>query len=207
MGKEFNRKLLVEGKDDQHVILALCKKFNIAQNFEVIDCEGITKLEEQIPIRLKTHGIETIGIIIDADANIESRWKSLSALLSFSGYNVPDKLPSTGLILNPPNKVKIGVWIMPDNNLNGMLEDFMRFLVPEDDKLLTIAKDSLTEIENENLNKYLLIHKSKALIHTWLAWQDDPGTPMGLAITKKYLTTEKEICTRFIEWIKLTFSE
>ena len=49
-------------------------------------------------------------------------------------------------------------------------------------------------------------HKSKAFIHTWLAWQEDPGTPMGLAITKKYLSTnDKVLCNSFIEWLNLLF--
>ena len=46
----YNKKLLVEGKDDQHVIWALCEKFKVEKSFEVIDCEGIDKLIEQIPI-------------------------------------------------------------------------------------------------------------------------------------------------------------
>jgi hypothetical protein len=34
--EKFDKKLLVEGNDDQHVILALCKKFDIAETFDVI---------------------------------------------------------------------------------------------------------------------------------------------------------------------------
>jgi hypothetical protein len=37
------------------------------------------------------------------------------------------------------------------------------------------------------VRKFALGHFAKAHIHTWLAWQSDPGTPMGLALTKKYL--------------------
>jgi hypothetical protein len=43
----------------------------------------------------------------------------------------------------------------------------------------------------------------KAHVHTWLAWQEEPGTPMGLAITKKYLkNVHSEPCLRFISWIR-----
>jgi hypothetical protein len=68
--EKFNKKLLVEGNDDQHVIWALCEKFKVPKTFDVIDCEGIDKLNEQIPIRFKQSGIESLGLIIDADSEI-----------------------------------------------------------------------------------------------------------------------------------------
>ncbi len=96
---------------------------------------------------------------------------------------------------------------MPNNSLNGMLEDFISFLVPQDDQLITVARDTLESIEKKKLNKYSVAHKSKALIHSWLSWQTDPGTPLGLAITKRYLTTDDITCLALINWLKAAFSE
>ena len=90
---------------------------------------------------------------------------------------------------------------MPDNKDNGMLEDFISFLIPEDDKLLLVVDSTLNEIEMKQLNRYSEIHKSKARIHTWLAWQEDPGAPLGISITKKYLTNDAEICNNLINWL------
>jgi len=137
--EKFTKKLLVEGNDDQHVIWALCEKFKVAETFDIIDCEGIDKLNEQIPVRFKQSGIDTLGIIIDADTEIKNRWTSLKGLLSAQGFAVPDDLPPTGLVLKSEANLKVGVWIMPNNNLNGMLEDFISFLVPKEDKLLPIV--------------------------------------------------------------------
>lgn len=198
----FNKKLLVEGNDDQHVIWALCEKFTVTENFDVIDCEGITKLYEQLPVRFKQAQVDTIGLIIDADSEIKDRWKSISALLSLQGFTIPEEIPLEGLILKGNSEVKIGVWIMPNNNQNGMLEDFISFLVPKEDKILPIVNDTLTNIENQGLNQYSLIHKSKATIHSWLSLQADPGTPMGLGITKRYLTTDEETCLKLVNWLK-----
>ena len=94
---------------------------------------------------------------------------------------------------------------MPDNNNRGMLEDFISYLIPTDDKLLPIVDNTLAGIEKQKLNKYSDEHKSKAKIHTWLAWQEDPGTPIGLSITKKYFSTDEEICQRFINWLTELF--
>jgi len=102
--------------------------------------------------------------------------------------------------------VSIGIWIMPNNDIDGMLEDFISFLIPKEDKLLPIASQTLDNIERENLNKYIPAHKSKALIHSWLSWQEDPSTPMGQAITKKFLTTDTDICSKLISWISEAFN-
>lgn len=205
--REFNKKLLVEGKDDQHVIIALCKKFDLLENFDIINCQGIDEVFIQIPVRLKESEIRTIGIIIDADTDIKKRWNSISTILNAAGYTLPINIPSNGLIINDVNKSKIGIWIMPNNNLNGMLEDFISFLIPADDKLLPIVNTTLQNIEEQNLNKYSINHKSKALIHTWLAWQEDPGTPLGQSITKKYLSTDKETCLKLINWLTELFND
>lgn len=200
----FTKKLLVEGNDDQHVIWALCEKFSISKTFDVVDCEGINNLLAQISVRLKQSGITAVGIVIDADTNIANRWDSVKGTLNTLNLNCPDDLPSQGLIVEN-DEIKLGVWIMPDNNLNGMLEDFISFLVPQNDQLFPFAIQALQTIEERGLNKYQAIHKSKALIHSWLSWQDDPGTPMGLAITKRYLTTDVEKCSLFIQWLNQLF--
>lgn len=79
--KRFNKLLLVEGNDDMHVMLAICKKFDIGHNFEIVDCKGIDNLYPQIPVRFKESGINTVGIIIDADIDLQKRWRQVSSIL------------------------------------------------------------------------------------------------------------------------------
>ena len=200
----FSKILLVEGKDDQHVILALREIHKMQKSFDIVDCRGIEQLFEAIPVHFKRSGIDTIGIIIDADVDINARWNTLKSVLSKTGFIVPDVFPKTGLILQN-NDQKAGVWIMPDNKDNGMLEDFISFLVPENDQLLPVVDSTLNKIEMKQLNNYSIVHKSKARIHTWLAWQKEPGTPLGLSITKRYLTTNKITCQNLINWLTELF--
>ena len=162
----YVKQLLVEGKDDLHVISALCKKHIISENFNIIACKGIDDLFKVVPTVVINPNFNTIGIIIDADSDIIMRWSTLKNILSNKGFNIPNDLPSLGLICRNGDEVKVGVWIMPDNNLNGMLEDFVKFLIPENDPCLVIANATLEKIETQKLNKYAAIHKSKALIHT-----------------------------------------
>jgi len=203
--EKFKQKLLVEGKDDLHVIYALCQKFDLKENFDVIDCNGIDNLFEQIPVRLKTD-ILTLGVIIDADDDLNTKWNTIKKILKRKNIDIEEELPKKGLLSKSTHNLNIGVWIMPDNNLKGKLEDFIKFLVPKTDQLLSIAKNDLQNIENLSLNKYQHKDRSKALIHTWLAWQKDPGTPIGQSITKKYLDTDIEICSIFINRLNQLFN-
>ena len=203
MSRTKSKQLLVEGNDDMHVVLALCEKFNLKENFDIIDLEGIDTLLKNIPVRLKTDNLETLGIIIDADKNISTQWEKLKKIFANSGYPTDGILSLDGFIQKNPDGIKIGVWIMPNNHLPGMLEDFIKFLIPPDDKLLPVIQAHLENIEEKNLNKYnKKIHKAKALVHSWLAVQENPGTPIGLSITKKYLTTDEETCSKLINWLK-----
>ena len=94
---------------------------------------------------------------------------------------------------------------MPDNKLPGMLEDFVIYLIPSEDKLREKAAVILNEIETEKLNSYSLTHRPKALIHTWLAWQSKPGMPMGQAITAKALSNDSTIARIFVTWLNNLF--
>ena len=102
----------------------------------------------------------------------------------------------------------IGVWIMPDNLQSGMLEDFVRYLIPENDLLYPFVDTVLAQIETDDIaNRYNPnVHRAKAFIHTWLAWQKDPGTPMGLALTKTYLDHNTALCLRFVDWLNRLFN-
>ncbi len=202
----MNKILLVEGQNDLHVFKNIFKKHNVNESFDVKDKEGLDKLLISIPILLKTD-IDIIGIVIDADVNISSRWDSIKNIFDKAGYSMPDTPTENGLIVKKYNSPTVGIWIMPDNAENGMLEDFVKFLIPANDDLLPEVEDALLSIEDKDLNRYKPIHKSKAKINTWLAWQEDPGTPMGLAIEKTYLTTNNKLCKLFVEWINKLFNE
>lgn len=203
--EKFPNKLLVEGNDDQHVIWALCEKYSITKNFDVIDCNGFNSLLNQIPVRLKQSDIRVLGIIVDADLDFQSRWTFLRNQILKLNFEIPESIPKNGLIVENTSNLRLGLWIMPDNNLNGMLEDFLNFLIPKEDKLQKIAVNTLKKIEESQNNLYPIQHRTKALIHTWLSWQESPGTPFGLSITKKYLSVDEPSCRIFTNWIRQLF--
>ena len=158
-----NSKLLVEGKDDLHIISAICKKYLVIENFEIKNCEGKdnilkkNKLDEQLSIQFKGYEKKSIGIVLDADNDFDKRWNEIKNILKKFDFHFPIDSPKEGLILSNEKEQKIGVWIMPNNDSKGMIEDFVSFLIPNNDKLLEITNQTLEFIESQNLNKYSLI--------------------------------------------------
>ena len=207
------RQLLVEGKNDQHVIWALCNQHQLPENFSVEIPEekgtgGIEALLDQLPARLDEPNLQTLGIVVDADQDLLARWQSVANRLNTIGYqNIPTIPPREGWIYAPSDLPKTGVWLMPNNQIPGMLEDFVAHLIPSDDTLYPKAESILQEIETAAINRYTSIHHPKALIHTWLAWQETPGMPMGQAITAQVLSYNATIAIAFIDWLTQLFGE
>ncbi|BAZ09381.1 hypothetical protein NIES4071_11890 [Calothrix sp. NIES-4071] len=204
--------LLVEGKNDIHVIWALCHMYQLPETFSVevanaSETEGIEALLNGLPLKLREKNLEILGIVVDADQDLAARWQAVKSRLRASGYqNIPETLTQSGLVHIEPELPKVGVWLMPNNQLPGMLEDFVKCFIPDDDTLLPKAELVLQEIEQANLNPYTLIHRPKALIHTWLAWQEKPGMPMGQAITARVLHHDSAPAIIFVEWLKRLFN-
>ena len=81
----------------------------------------------------------------------------------------------------------------------------MSFLIPNtNDVLWTIARQSLQQIPVHE-RRFPDIHTIKAQIHTWLAWQEKPGEPIGLAITKRYFDANAPHAQQLIAWVRQLF--
>ncbi len=202
--------ILVEGKSESFVLPELCKKAGIEMNFEIKQQNSIDELKKALKTYLKsTNTLRKVWVIIDADKNIDGAWQSIKDILLRSHkYSFDSKvpLPDGGAIISPidPDDLIIGVWIMPNNRESGMLEDFMLKLVPDGDSLMQEADSIIEKINNERENYKGLfkeVHKSKAKIHTWLAWHDAPGESLSVAIQKRLFDTNTELSRLFSEWL------
>jgi len=206
------QQLLVEGKN-RHVIWALCQQYQLPETFSLEvpqeeGTEGVEALLNGLPEKLKAENLRRLGIVVDADRNLSGRWQSVKHKLSSIGYrDIPQSPPPEGWVCAPsdPYLPRVGVWLMPNNQLPGMLEDFVAYVIPPGGTLHPKAEAILQELEQAGLNRYTLIHHPKALIHTWLAWQKTPAMPMGQAITAQVLSCDCPIALIFIEWLKHLF--
>ena len=197
--------LLVEGKNDRYVLEHLFAHHKIPNAISIKECSGVDNLFERLPVQLKSSGLQRLGVVLDANASLASRWEALRGIFSNAGYSsMPAQPEIFGTVLVEQDRPKLGIWLMPNNTLPGMLEDFVQYLVPNDDTLWKLAEEALQKIPKEE-QRFIDAHRIKAHIHTWLAWQEQPGTPMGLAITKRYLDAQAPSAQQFIAWIRRLF--
>ena len=208
--------LMTEGPDDQHVWANICVRHQLALSedekspgrIHIVPCEGIDRLLETFPQRLKTSDIEAVGVVADADTDVLCRWRSLRNHLVNGKYgNVPDMPDPNGTIVPaPPDSIlpRVGIWLMPDNRTAGILEDFLRFLVPKSTPLFDRAERAVAAIPDDE-RLFNPKDMPKALIHTWLAWQAKPGKPLGLAIQARYLDPEVQEAQVFVSWLQRLF--
>jgi hypothetical protein len=217
-----NRVLLVEGTDDLHVLAHIFKAHGHEGKITIREQEGIDRLKkrlgenlfynllEDLSVELKGSEVVALGIIVDADFNLNARWQSLADKLKDLKYeNIPDLPKSGGTICTGKDLPKIGVWLMPDNTLPGMLEDFVKLLVPEEQKnLLTKAIEAVESIPRDE--RLFITGNSdktaKAQIHTYLAWQSRPGVPYGIAIREKFLKADSPHTENLMKWIRELFN-
>ena len=202
------RVLMVEGPDDEHVVKHICgeRQLGIIETIQAYG--GKDPLLEGIGARLKESDITALGILLDADTDLQARWQSVTHHLKQAGYtDTPDMPSPEGTVIDPPAQSllpRVGIWLMPDNRLPGILEDFLRFLVPVDDPLFAHVEQSLETIP-QGLCRFDQLKQPKARIHTWLAWQEEPGKPLGQAISARYLNPHLPAADTFAGWLQRTF--
>ncbi len=217
---KFRNLLLVEGSDDLHVCIHLLKSHQIkilekdkAERFktfekgkiEIVPKDGIDNLLQTLDVELLRSDLKCLGILVDADEDLTSRWQSLRNILVGSGYSTIPTTPNpSGTVIDENDKPTVGIWVMPDNQLPGILENFCSFLVPANDTLWITAKNTLQQVIQQE-RRFPEQHTIKAHLHTWLAWQEEPGKPIGQAITKRFLDPKAPHAQQFIQWIRQLF--
>jgi hypothetical protein len=197
------RVLWVEGKDDQAVVYGLCVAHAVPKLFDVQPRGGVEALFEGLGLALRGEPIERLGVVVDANGDANARWSAVARIARAEGYSgVPDA-PNAGGTIIPGFEAlpRLGVWIMPDNGSPGALEDFVAMLVPDGDVLWDRAGGAVDSIpERDRL--FPASRRSKAHMHTWLAWQEQPGSPMGQAIGKGDLDAHAPAAQRFVAWLR-----
>lgn len=121
--------LLVEGKQDLRVIPELMEANGINWGtwkkpvVFIRDYDGYQNLidPDVIATELQASGLSALGIMIDADENPLQRWQSIRNACLRNIPDLPEALPGEGLIHVAPDRIRFGVWLMPDNKMNGML--------------------------------------------------------------------------------------
>ena len=162
---------------------------------------GFETLRSSIYNEFNEPGCKILGILADANDSIDGRWKSISDKLGEANCQVPNEIGRFGSIFQGPRDIKVGVWLMPNNQESGELEDFVYKMIPKDDPVLPKAKDFIDSIPQKD-RKFSKI--KRAYVHAWLATRKKPR-PLGTAIDAQDLNADVEIAEFFVSWLKDLF--
>lgn len=183
--------LLVEGVNDREFVYHLTNRAGIPRGAYVVhkwdDNEGgFDTVVGSLPGFLAGSSVQRLGIVVDADDVPADHWRSVVSRLRPYGYHLPLEPVAGGLVHQEPGtRITVGVWLMPDNGSRGMLEDLASQLLPPGDLLWPQAVETVAHISQME-RRFKPTYKMKAELHTWLAWQEEPGTSLGLAMSRGY---------------------
>ena len=199
--QDTDKVLLVEGVNDCHVVMALCKAHNVLETFGIYECgSDVGVLKRLNALIIRPNPPQVIGVMLDADTSVEGRWQSIKSKLQHYSYTFLNKPDADGTVVETSSdQPKLGFWLMPNNQDSGMLEDFCAELAQPES--LAFARECVEQAQARQVTTFKEVHRSKAVIHTYLAWHDEPGYPLGKAITSQALRPHTDVAVRFTTWL------
>ena len=199
-----DRVLLVEGQDDEHVVLNLCSKFHPMPQFHIENKGGVRTLLDSIIQEARVSGRKALGILLDVDDDLNARWSAVADRLRREDIEVPHTPQQTGTLIDGTIRTpRIGIWLMPDNETPGELEDFVAEMIPDDDPIWPRSKRYIDCIPKGD-RRFTEKKTQRARIHAWLATREDPRQ-MGAAIGTGDLRVDGRLSTDFAEWLRELF--
>lgn len=216
----MKQRLIVEGQD-AIVLATICKLRGLPapQGYAMKDkfinefvqvAGGIGKVNSMLNQLLKDTSVNNIGVVVDANnVGAQKRWESLKSQLSrVFPKNILSQveLRAEGAIISEEGFPTVGIWVMPNNVEEGYLEHFLTSLVRENDSLLPHVEKTIEDLMNLDLCRFTETKKQKALLHTWLTWQKEPGKTFGGAANSRYFDINAPAIDPLLNWFKQTFT-
>ncbi|VAW46250.1 hypothetical protein MNBD_GAMMA04-291 [hydrothermal vent metagenome] len=214
--------LLVEGETDRSFFEEMCKKLSLNTLVQVAlprdlgggynSKEGVLNHLNVLLPQLEDGQLLNIAVVIDADyiehgsGGKKTLEKVTDILKSFDFALSGSASSSEGLLFNHSDGLAdFGLWVMPNNDGEGMLEDWIKTCIKNDEKAL--FQQATTTVKQLSSPKFKPHLKSKAEIATWLAWQKKPGCGL-YSVMKEGLLDENSVpYKKLAHWLKSVFKD
>ena len=157
---------------------------------------------DAISLEIKTPSRKAIGILVDANNDIDARWNDVTNRFRKANIQAPPSPQSTGTIID--GQPRVGIWPMPDNASTGELEDFVMQMISEGDPVWPRSKRYIREIPQAD-RKFQEDKIQRAELYAWLATRENPRQ-MGSAIGSHDLNVDGDLCRNFLAWLKALFA-
>jgi hypothetical protein len=224
--------LLVEGEADRGFLELICKNMTIHPDIQFPpQIETVFPKDYQVDYEKNVHngkeGVRNfLNDLLDNLLDSESPVKKLAAIVD-ADYDAKDNLAfqktlknfqdtvseygfilleenTNGLIFkHQDSDSSFGLWIMPNNQAEGTIENFIKTCIhPDEQFLLDYAIDIVKDLPNKKFEKH---NTSKAEVATLLAWQKKPALGLYCAVEDKLVNTEHDLFQELEKWLKHIF--
>ena len=209
-----DRILLVEGESDWSFFVEICKTLELHPSVKVAPPKNVggfhnTKegVFNHLPILLSQLGdaqITHLAVVVDADSEdngggYQRVIERITKIVAPYGFTLVFNPVGGVLFQNDDDLADFGLWVMPNNNDEGMLEDWIKSCVhPDEHELFAHAE---TVVDTLPQPKFQPIHVSKAEVATWLAWQKQPGHGLYRAVEDQLIDTNSALFKELCVWL------
>ena len=214
--------LLVEGEADRGFFEAICKLLNILVDVRVAtpkDMGGghntkegvLSHLTSALLPQLQDGQLARIGVVVDSDrpmhgSGFAATLQRFTEALAQAGF-LPNPSAASGLVFTHQDGLAdLGLWIMPNNADDGMLEDWIKqCLGLAEANLYQHAENSIDAIPGAP--KFQSWHRTKVEVATWLAWQKKPEHGLYNAAQSDLLNTDAPLFKELQAWLRHVFAQ
>ena len=195
------RVLLVEGQDDEHVVRHLRRSDSQMPTFCIRTKGGVDDLLRGVRGEILAEERTAVGILVDANDDWEARWQAVTDRIRMANMEPPSSPDPGGTIIE--GSPRVGIWLMPDNESPGELEDFVAKMIPCDDAVWPLSQSYIDSIPaaHRRFNRGKIL---RAKVHAWLATREEPRR-MGSAISVGDLKRDVEVSKKFVSWLRELF--
>lgn len=213
--------LLVEGAADKLFFEHLCRLLSLEVSVKVnvpTDFEGNYNTKgavlNTVPLlidQMLDGRVNRLSVVIDADL-LQHGGGQLATLQRFTdivrshGFRQRSRVGEAGgyLFSHTDGLEPIGLWIMPDNEHDGIIEEFIKTCVSESQEERFRRS---VELLDASVKPFLFnpVHRAKAEVAGWLAWQKIPGQGIFSVIRDGLIDPRCASFSRLSNWLKATF--
>lgn len=201
--------LIVEGANDKWAVINLMLRSAWAEVGDapwlpfVHDAGDVNRLLKLVGPHCKSY--DRVGVVVDANGDSSKRWTQVRGELSRAdvGLVLPPSPAEGGIIVKGADK-RFGVWLMPNNRDPGRIEEMFAQMIPTADAAWPWAQEAVHEAEAHGA-RFARKDALKAQVHTWLAWQEEPGLPFGKAIERGLVSADAPLALAFVDWMDRLF--
>ena len=215
--------LLVEGESDKLLFTVICSLIGLDLMIKVAVPREIDKASNSkggvftvLPTLLKQlpdGEVQRLGIVVDADhpendgMGYRRTLNLFEQIVGTAGYRrIHPKGLRAGILFGHGDGLHdLGIWIMPNNRENGILEDWLKLCLHHSEA--DLYRNACRAVETlAKPHRFSAFDRIKAEIATWLAWQETPGQGAHAACSAGLIDQNNVLFRGLTEWLSRVFS-